>query len=201
MKINQLVGLLLVFSMLISVGFLRQCSAPKRAVIYDPSAKYYKSKAGEIIAYNSSLEIELKDLKRERADLMAEVKNMRIKKPQTITRTVTRTEYDTLWMTFETEIPCEDFTSEIVYMDKWIEIYGFVNQDGVMIESIYIPDTVTLVVGQHKRETIIAVKHANPNITVAEVENYVIKRKRFAWKEFAGGFVLGFLTKTHIQWQ
>jgi hypothetical protein len=69
-----------------------------------------------------------------------------------------------------------------------------------MIESIYIPDTVTLVVGQHKRETIIAVKHANPNVTVAEVENYVIKRKRFAWREFTGGFIFGFLLKTHIQW-
>jgi hypothetical protein len=200
MTIKQLAGLLLVLSMLISVGLMRTCSAPKRTVIYDPSAKFYKSKAGELVAYNSSLEIQLKDLKKERADLMDEVKNMRIRKPQTITRTVTKTEYDTLWMTFETEIPCEDFTSEIVYMDKWIEIYGFVNQDGVMIESIYIPDTVTLVVGQHKRETIIAVKHANPNVTVAEIENYVIKRKRFEWKEFAGGFVLGFLTKSHIQW-
>jgi hypothetical protein len=201
MTIKQLSAFIVIVLMLTTVGFMRQCSAPKRTVIYDPSAKYYKSKAGEIIAYNSSLEIQLKDLKKERADLMYEVENMRIKKPQTITRTVTRTEYDTLWMTFETEIPCEEFTSEIVYMDKWIEIYGFVNQDGVMIESIYIPDTVTLVVGQHKRETIIAVKHANPNVSVAEVENYVIKRKRFAWKEFAGGFVLGFLTKTHIQWQ
>ena len=200
MTIKQLSAFIILMLMLISVGFLRSCSTPKRTVIYDPSAKYYKSKAGEIIAYNKSLEIQLKDLKRERADLMAEVENMRIRKPKTITRTVTRTEYDTLWMTFETEIPCEDFTSEIVYMDKWIEIFGFVNQDGVMIESIYIPDTVTLVVGQNKRETIIAVKHANPNVTVAEVENYVIKRKRFAWKEFAGGFVLGFLTKTHIQW-
>jgi len=200
MTIKKLSAFIIVVLMLISVVFLRQCSAPKTTVIYDPSAKYYKSKAGEIIAYNSSLEIELKDLKRERAELMAEVKNMRIRKPQTITRTVTRTEYDTLWMTFETEIPCEDFTSEIVYLDKWIEIYGYVNQDGVMIESIYIPDTVTLVVGQHKRETIIAVKHANPNVTVAEVENYVIKRKRFAWKEFAGGFVFGFLFKAHIQW-
>jgi hypothetical protein len=199
MTTKQLSAFIILVLMLISVGFLRTCSAPKRTVIYDPSAKYYKSKAGEIIAYNSSLEIQLKDLKRERADLMAEVDNMRIKKPQTITRTVTRTEYDTLWMTFETEIPCEDFTSEIVYLDKWIEIYGYANQDGVMIESIYIPDTVTLVVGQHKRETIIAVKHANPNVTVAEVENYVIKRKRFAWKEFAGGFVLGFLLKSHIQ--
>jgi hypothetical protein len=184
MTIKQLSAFIIIVLMLISVGFIRTYSAPKRTVIYDPSAKYYKSKAGEIIAYNKSLEIQLKDLKRERADLMAEVENMRIKKPKTITRTVTRTEYDTLWMTFETEIPCEDFTSELVYMDKWIEIYGFVNQDGVMIESIYIPDTVTLVVGQHKRETIIAVKHANPNVTVAEVENYVIKRKRFAWKVF-----------------
>jgi hypothetical protein len=200
MKTKQLSAFIILVLMLISVGFLRTCSAPKRTVIYDPSAKYYKSKAGEIIAFNKSLEIQLKDLKKERADLMDEVKNMRIRKPQTITRTVTRTEYDTLWMTFETEIPCEDFTSELVYLDKWIEIYGFVNQDGVMIESIYIPDTVTLVVGQHKRETIIAVKHANPNVTVAEIENYVIKRKRFAWKEFAGGFVLGFLFKTHIQW-
>jgi hypothetical protein len=195
MTTKQLSAFIIIVLMLISVGFMRTCSAAKRTVIYDPSAKYYKSKAGEIIAFNKSLEIQLKDLKRERADLMAEVKNMRIKRPQTITRTVTRTEYDTLWMTFETEIPCEEFTSEIVYLDKWIEIYGFVNQDGVMIESIYIPDTVTLVVGQHKRETIIAVKHANPNVTVAEVENYVIKRKRFAWKEFAGGFVLGFLTR------
>jgi hypothetical protein len=195
MTIKQLSAFIILVLMLISVGFMRQCSTPKRTVIYDPTANYYKSKAGEIIAYNRSLEIQLKDLKKERADLMDEVKNMRIKKPQTITRTVTRTEYDTLWMTFETEIPCEEFTSEIVYLDKWIEIYGFVNQDGVMIESIHIPDTITLVVGNHKRETIIAVKHANPNVTVAEVENYVIKRKRFAWKEFAGGFFLGFLTK------
>jgi hypothetical protein len=195
MTIKQLSAFIILMLMLISVGFMRSCSTPKRTVIYDPSAKYYKSKAGEIIAYNKSLEIQLKDLKRERADLMAEVENMRIRKPQTITRTVTRTEYDTLWMTFETEIPCEDFTSEIVYMDKWIEIYGFVNQDGVMIESIYIPDTVTLVVGQNKRETIIAVKHANPNVTVAEVENYIIKRKRFAWKAFGIGLGLGILTR------
>jgi hypothetical protein len=195
MTIKQLSAFIIIVLMLISVGFMRQCSTAKRTVIYDPSAKYYKSKAGEIVAYNRSLEIQLKDLKKERADLMAEISNMRIRKPQTITRTVTRTQYDTLWMTFEAEIPCDTFATEIVYMDKWIEIYGFVNQDGVMIESIHIPDTITLVVGNHKRETIIAVKHANPNVTVAEVENYVIKRKRFAWKEFASGFVLGFLTR------
>jgi len=192
---KQLSAFIILMLMLISVGFLRTCSAPKRTVIYDPLAKFYKSKTGELVAFNKSLEIQVKDLKKQRADLMDEVKNMRIRKPQIITRTVTRTEYDTLWMTFETEIPCEEFTSEIVYMDKWIEIYGFVNQDGVMIESIYIPDTVTLVVGQNKRETIIAVKHANPNITVAEVENYVIKRKRFDFKAFGIGLGLGILTR------
>jgi len=195
MTIKQLSAFIILVLMLISVGFMRQCSAPKTTVIYDPSAKYYKSKAGEVIAYNSSLEIQLKNLKQERDDLFAEISNMRIKKPQTITRTVTRTEYDTLWMTFETEIPCEDFTSEIVYLDEWIEIYGFVNNEGVMIESIYIPDTVTLVVGNHKRETIIAVKHANPNVTVAEVENYVIKKKRFDLKAFGLGLGLGILTR------
>jgi hypothetical protein len=195
MTIKQLSAFIIIVLMLISVGLMRQCSAPKRTVIYDPSAKFYKSKAGEIIAYNKSLEIELKDLKKERADLFAEISNMRIKKPQTITRTITRTQYDTLWMTFETEIPCEDFTSEIVYLDKWIEIYGFVNQDGVMIESIYIPDTVTLVVGQNKRETIIAIKHANPNVTVSEIENYVIKKKRFDFKAFVLGLGLGITTR------
>ena len=192
---KQISAFIILVLMLISVGFMRTCSTPKRTVIYDPLAKFYKSKTGELVAFNKSLEIQVKDLKKERADLMDEVKNMRIRKPKTITRTVTRTEYDTLWMTFETEIPCEEFTSEIVYMDKWIEIYGFVNQDGVMIESIYIPDTVTLVVGQNKRETIIAVKHANPNITVAEVENYIIKRKRFDFKAFGIGLGLGILTR------
>jgi hypothetical protein len=200
MKIKQLSAFIIVVLMLLSVGYLSTCRAPKRTVIYDPSAKYYKSKAGEIIAYNRSLELSVRDLKRERADLMAEVDNMRIRKPQTITRTVTRTEYDTIWMTYETEIPCDTFDVNFMYEDDWIEIIGWANQDGVMIESIYIPDTITLVVGQHKRETIIAVKHANPNVTVAEVENYIIKRKRFAWKEFTGGFVLGFLFKTHLQW-
>jgi hypothetical protein len=195
MTIKQISAFIIIVLMLISVGFMRTCSAPKRTVIYDPLAKFYKSKTGELVAFNKSLEIEVKELKKQRADLMDEVENMRIRKPQTITRTVTKTEYDTLWMTFETEIPCEEFTSEIVYMDKWIEIYGFVNQDGVMIEFIYIPDTVTLVVGQNKRETIIAVKHANPNITVAEVENYVIKKKRFDFKSFGIGLGLGILTR------
>ena len=173
---------------------LRQCK-PKTIVRIDPMAKQYKSKAGELIAYNRSLEATIKDLKKERAELVKEVQNMKVRKPTTITRTVTKTVYDTIWSTFETVIPADTFNVDFMYSNKWIEILGYVTNEGVMIETIYIPDTVTLVVGERKRETIVAVKHANPHVTVAEVENYTIKKKRFDFKAFGIGFGIGFLTR------
>jgi hypothetical protein len=165
----------------------------------------YKAKNGDLIKYNKSLEVNIGSLEIERKELMDEVRNMRIKKPQVITNVVTEVRVDSLFIPFDQPIPCDSFKVTFDYnKENWLFLRGEVTNDGVLVGELFIPDTLFIVVGEKKNglfkrnEIVVAVKNKNPLIRVTDIENYIITPKRRFWQKpwFIGlvgltGFIVG----------
>jgi len=69
--------------------------------------------------------------------------------------------------------------------DKWFTINGVVKKEGVMIDSIKIPNESSVTIGYKKsgflnlgRTPIVEIKNTNPYIDVTKVSNVVIKKNR-----------------------
>tara|TARA_R110000868_G_scaffold70031_1_gene206229 strand:- start:1215 stop:1931 length:717 start_codon:yes stop_codon:yes gene_type:complete len=69
--------------------------------------------------------------------------------------------------------------------DKWFTINGIVKKDGVMIDSIKIPNESSVTIGYKKsgflnlgRTPIVEIKNTNPYIDVTKVSNIVTKKNR-----------------------
>jgi hypothetical protein len=204
---------LFLISLLIFCGLtMRQCRENKALIeevknlnAYKTTAMEYKAKNGDLIKYNKSLEVNIGSLEIERKELMDEVKNMRIKKPQVITNIVTETRVDSLFIPFDKPVPCDSFYATFEFQqDDWLFLKGEVTNEGVLVGELLIPDTLFIVVGEKKNgflkrnEIIIAVKNKNPLINVTDIENYIITPKRRFWQKpwFIGlvgltGFVVG----------
>jgi hypothetical protein len=177
----------------------------KKLTGYKTTAMEYKAKNGDLIKYNRSLEVSIGSLEIERKELMAEVKNMRIKKPQVITNVVTEVRVDSLFIPFDQPVPCDSFKVTFDYnKEDWLFLRGEVTNDGVLVGELFIPDTLFIVVGEKKNglfkrnEIVVAVKNKNPLIRVTDIENYIITPKRRFWQKpwFIGlvgltGFIVG----------
>jgi hypothetical protein len=196
MKENLKTVVLLIGVVLLAGMSLRQCrekldfkNKAEALAQYESKAKYYEGKNKEIIAYNESLETSIEALNTQRADLMQEIKDMKIKKPVVITRVVTETSFDSIVIPFETVLPCDSqFVQPFAYDNIWINIDGSVENDRVNIDNIFIQDSLLFVVGEKKNglfkrnEIVVAVKHSNPHVTTTDIENYVIKPKTKFWQ-------------------
>jgi len=213
---NRFVTILLVVTLLFSALTMRQCRENKELVSqvedlasYKSEAKYYKDKNGEVIAYNKSLETSVEALNIQRAELMQQVKDMRIKKPQVITTTVSQTLIDSIVIPFETKLPCDSpFVQPFSYNDVWVHIDGSVDNVSLRIDNIFIQDSLLIVVGEKRNglfkrnEVIVAVKHSNPHVTTTDIENFMIKPRGKFWQRgwfygvvFGTGVVVGMLIK------
>jgi cell division protein FtsB len=203
---NKWLTLFLVAVVLFISLTIRQCrenhvllEQVKDLADYKSEAKYYKDKNGEIIAYNKSLETSVEALNIQRAELMQELKDMRIKKPQVITSIVSETLIDSVVIPFETRLPCDSqFVQPFSHNDTWFTINGSVTNTHLNIDNIFIQDSLLIVVGEKKNglfkrnEIIVAVKHSNPHVTTTDIENYIIKPKtRFWQKGWFYGVVFG----------
>jgi len=215
MESKWLSGFLLLTLLFLSLT-IRQCRENKDLVEqvstlanYETDARYYKDKNNEIVAYNKSLETSVAALNIQRAELMQDIEDMRIKKPQVITSIVSETLIDSVVIPFETRLPCDSqFVQPFSHNDTWFTINGSVTNTHLNIDNIFIQDSLLIVVGEKKNglfkrnEIIVAVKHSNPHVTTTDIENYVIKPKTRFWQKgwfygvvFGTGVATGVLIK------
>ena len=90
--------------------------------------------------------------------------------------------------------------------DKWIEIDGKVNKEGLVIDTLIVPNESSVTIGYKnsgflglKKKPIVEIKNTNPYLQVTNMKNIIVKEKKsilnskilwFGVGIFAGGYLL-----------
>lgn len=162
----------------------RQFSNSVESIInYKDSAKVYKSKNGELVYYNTSLEVSLKELSVAKDSLMKLMKDLGIKKPKSFTEITSTISYVDVPVYYTDTIPCDTFAVPFKYTDEWLAIHGISNNNGLNIQRININSGLTIITGEKKNglfkrnEQVVSVVSSNPHLRVTNLSNYNIKPK------------------------
>lgn len=148
---------------------------------YKDTVMYYKSKSGKLIAYNKSLTLSYKDLKRANDSLFKEIEDLKIKKPTTITVVKTEIVVKEITIPYLVELPCDSFSIPFNFNDSWVSIDGNSSNSGLRFDSIKLTNDMLIVSGLKRNgwfkpsETIVSVKSENPYVNVTGLQNYTIK--------------------------
>lgn len=87
--------------------------------------------------------------------------------------------------------------------EKWFNIDGLVKRDGLVIDSLTIPNKTIVTIGYKKagflnlsKDAVVQVKNENPYVNVTGLDNIVIKKKKKIWQNplvhIGVGVVLGY---------
>jgi hypothetical protein len=87
--------------------------------------------------------------------------------------------------------------------EKWFNVDGLVKKDGLVIDSLTIPNKTIVTVGYKKagflnlsKDAVVQVKNENPYVNVTGLDNVVIKKKKKIWENplvhIGVGVVLGY---------
>jgi len=87
--------------------------------------------------------------------------------------------------------------------EKWFNIDGLVKRDGLVIDSLTIPNKTIVTIGYKKagflnlsKDAVVQVKNENPYVNVTGLDNIVIKKKKKLWQNplvhVGVGVVLGY---------
>jgi hypothetical protein len=87
--------------------------------------------------------------------------------------------------------------------EKWFNVDGLVKKDGLIIDSLSIPNKTIVTIGYKKagflnlsKDAVVQVKNENPYVNVTGLDNIVIKKKKKIWQNplvhIGVGVVLGY---------
>lgn len=190
----------------------RECSNQKRfdnlvdeIANYSDSAKYFKGKNGELIAYNNTLKVQNEDQLRSIVSTNEQIRE-EIKKFKSVREVTTIKEkvfiHDTVELPANV-IPCDFKPFTIRKDNKNYTFKGILSQKDFVIDSLYIPNDINIIVGKRKvgflkYEDQFTVSNSNPYITTTNLKNISVKteKKWFekGWVLFTGGAIVGFGT-------
>ena len=177
--------------------FLRQCERSadlqyKRdnAMEYlKDSVRYYQNKLGQEIAVKTALHGDKEALELLLSNTESELKELakKFKDVQAAGQITTITKIDTIHIGYEVPVPFE-FDRLWSKNDRFYSISGHSTQDGITINSLEIPNTLSFVVGKKKGNFIIEAVNSNPHIKTTGLDAYSFKlpKKRFGVTVFAG---------------
>lgn len=168
---------------------VQKTSKHNESVLLD-SISYYKNSLGQEVAEKKSFQGTAQELKqildakrKENAQLNEALKKWR--KVINISDTQTETRIDSIKVPFEVRVPC-DFSRTWIKKEKFYSVAGEVNELGVTIENILIPNQQTIVVGtkklgMFKTEFRAEITNSNPYIKTTSIDNFtfVERKKRF----------------------
>ena len=87
--------------------------------------------------------------------------------------------------------------------EKWFNVDGYVKKDGLIIDSLSIPNKTIVTIGYKRagflnlsKDAVVQVKNENPYVNVTGLDNIVIKKKKKIWQNplvhIGVGVVLGY---------
>lgn len=151
------------------------------------SLAYYKTKYGSTVAENQSLEVSTKELKQLMQNELKEIRSVvgSINNIQNITKIqygyngkVITPLHHTYFVDGADTLPVDTFT----YKDNYLALNGAIKQDSVAI-NYRITDTLEVIqykkrINWFKKQTYVAVKLRNPNLTITNLQDYQIKEPK-----------------------
>ena len=94
--------------------------------------------------------------------------------------------YDTVYIPFDTPVPAP-FRRNFSKTGEWYSLSGTVDQNGISIDKLSIPNVQRLVVGYQKGNPIVRVTNSNPYLTTEAMEGQIIKIPKRHWVLGVGG--------------
>lgn len=202
------IGVLIV--LIICIFFIQRCQYKKESdklvsdiVNYKTEAKHYTDMFGEIIATNSAIQVQtqtqIKSILATNDTMKAWIKKFKeikfggIIKETTIIKEVA--------VPFDKIIPCDFKPFPAIKLDKHYRFYSTIANTGLTIDSLFIPNTASIIVGEKKvgflklgRQLSIEVKNSNPFVHVSDLSAFTYKPKP---KRFGLGFSVGYGIGVH----
>lgn len=177
----------------------------KDAITYKDSARHYKGKY-DSVATNQALVLDNQKQIKTYLSAISDTMKTLLEKYKKITAAVNTKEYyfyrDSIHF-LPQQIPCEFKPFDIVKREKFFIFKGTLAHADLIIDSLFIPNTQSIVVGQKKtgflkREYTIDVVNSNPHIQVTNLGAYTVTTKP-KWYERPSvwglaGLVMGFAT-------
>lgn len=170
---------------------------------YSDSAKYYKGKHGEEIAYNKTLhvqnETQLKAFISTNEQIREEIKKFKSIKEVTIIKEHTEI-HDTIKVP-ENAIPCDFKPFTLRKENKNYKFKGILSPTDFVIDSLYIPNEVAIIIGKRKikflkYEEQVTVNNSNPYIKTTNISNVSIQHEKKWWDyplvKFGSGVLVGY---------
>lgn len=148
-------------------------------VNYKDSVSYYKSKSGNLIAYNKALEVSTVD---QIKGLERDLKDLKLKKPEVIVRYKNKIQVDSIEV--QLQIPCEEFVKELTVDSPYYKIRMNLTDKSLLFKSITVPNKQSIIVADKKErwwkdsEYSVVVKNSNPYMESIGLETYTIKPEK-----------------------
>ena len=174
-----------------------QKEASNNVDFLNDSLTHYKNELGQEIASKTALQGEkgaLEVLLSKQIDSTGQLKRL-VKKFRNVDaagNVTTITKIDTIKIGYEVPIPCE-FHRDWEKKTRWYEIAGQSDQNGITINSLTVPNTLSFAIGKRKKgwfnsEYVIEAVNSNPNVKTIGLDSYTLKvpKKRFGVSLFAG---------------
>jgi len=202
------IGILII--LIICIFFIQRCQYQKsedkivtELSQYKTKATHYEDKFGNIIATNSAIQIQtqnqIKSILSTNDTMKAWIKKFKeikfggIIKETTIIKEVA--------VPFDKVIPCNFKPFPAIKLDNNYRFYATIANTGLTIDSMFIPNTASIIVGEKKvgflklgKQLSIEVKNSNPFIHVSDLSAFTYKPKP---KRFGFGFSVGYGIGVH----
>lgn len=207
---REIIIVLLVIALLL----MKQCDQKhtdtllKQSASYSDTAHYYKLMDSVHVATNSVLLLDnsnqIKELAASKDDtikkLLAHFKSVQT---VVITKSDFRLIHDTI--NFHDTIPCDFKPIAITKNKTYYKLFGTLTKTNLVIDTLVVPDKVTLVVGEKgtgflklQRNTTVDILHSNPYVYTSTIQGYVVHEKKWYDNKLillGSAFVAGFTTK------
>jgi hypothetical protein len=202
---KHLTILLIILSAVLSILLFRQCDkttqlkneAQSTKDFLSDSIRYYKNELGQEIAVKTALQGEKSNLEvllSKQIDSTGQLKRLvkNFRKVDAAGNITTITKFDTIRIGYDVPIDFE-FNKHWSKKDKYYSIDGFSNKNGITINSLEVPNTLSFAIGKRKKglfnsEYVIEAVNSNPNIKTLGLDSYSVKvpQKRLGVSIFAG---------------
>ena len=120
------------------------------------------------------------------------------KKVDAQVKVITQTQYDSIYVPYIiTQTDTIYKYKSFGFKDEYFGIYGVAKQDGILFDSVYFKNDLTLTIGNksngffRKSEPIVQVKYENPYTTTTSMNNVIIKNDLKWYDKKRTWFVLG----------
>lgn len=159
----------------------------QKVLSYQDTVKNYNAKDGTIVDYNNNLKTTLEAFMKATQDSMRILlENIRIPKPEVITIIKERFYVDSI-PSISLNLPNCKFDTTFALREEFYEVTGRVTDKALSLQSIMIPNTVSVVIGNSKekwwkqKEYIATVTHSNPYISTEGIQSFTIEEPRSKW--------------------